>query len=197
LWVVDDGSSDDTALVAESAGAKVLRHAANRGKGAALLTGFRALVSEHFEAVVTLDADGQHPPQEALRLARHSAPAQALILGVRDLKRDGAPENSRFSNGVSNRFLSWFSGLRLLDTQCGLRRYPLPQTLELLCKSPGYAFEAEVILRAARAGLTIEQTPVRVVYPPPAKRLSHFHVWKDPTRIVFRVLGTWLERGAS
>ncbi len=150
-----------------------------------------------FNAVVTLDADRQHPAEEALRLARLPLASETLILGVRDLIRDGAPKNSQFSNSISNRFLSWFSGQSLQDTQCGLRRYPLPQILELPLKSPGYAFEAEVILRAARAGWPIVQTPVRVWYPPPSARVSHFHSVKDPTRIVLRVLGTWLDHRAS
>ena len=107
--------------------------------------------------------------------------------------RDGAPKNSQFSNSISNFFLSRFAGMRLADTQCGLRRYPLPQTLSLRPASPGYAFEAEVILRAARAGWVIEQVPVRVIYPPVNQRVSHFHVVRDPTRIVFRVLKTWFE----
>lgn len=197
IWLVDDGSTDETGRAAADAGATVLAHRTNRGKGAALLTGFRALAKNGFDAAVTVDADGQHPAQEALRLAQFHAPSQSLVLGVRDLYRDGAPRNSRFSNSVSNRFLTWFSGKRLLDTQCGLRRYPLPAVLDLPLRSPGYAFEAEVILRAAQAGWDIEQTPVRVWYPPPALRVSHFHTVKDPARIVFRVLGTWLDRGAS
>ncbi len=197
IWLVDDGSTDDTTGVAQGAGAEVIRHTSNRGKGAALLTGLRALAGEGFEAAVTVDADGQHPAEEAVRLACHSAPAEALVLGVRNLVRDGAPRSSQFSNSVSNRFLSLFSGQSLRDTQCGLRRYPLPQVLDLATRSPGYAFEAEVILRAARAGLQIVQTPVRVFYPPPSARVSHFHPVRDPTRIVFRVLSTWLDRGAS
>ncbi len=156
------------------------------------MTGFRALASEGFEAVVTLDADLQHPAEEAVRLARHSASQDSLILGIRDLRAAGAPGNSQFSNSVSNYFLSVFSGLRLDDTQCGLRRYPLPQTLTLGLRSPGYALEAEVILRAASAHWPLRQIPIRVVYPPKAERISHFHVVRDPTRIVFRVLGTWL-----
>ncbi len=197
VWLVDDGSADETGKAAQAAGATVLKHRSNRGKGTALMTGFRALASVGFDAVVTVDADGQHLAEEAVRLAQFPAPSQSLILGVRDLHRDGAPRNSRFSNSVSNRFLTWFSGKYLSDTQCGLRRYPLPQVLDLRLRSPGYAFEAEVILRAAKAGWSIEQTPVRVWYPPPTARVSHFHAVKDPARIVFRVLGTWLDRGVS
>jgi len=193
VWVVDDGSSDATWSVARDAGAHILRHPSNRGKGRALLTGFRALLESGFDAAVTVDADGQHPAAEALRLAAYPASPTALVLGIRDLCRDGAPKNSRFSNSISNRFLSLFTGQELRDTQCGLRRYPLAETLALRLKSPGYAFEAEVILRAARAGYAIEQVPVQVFYPEPSKRMTHFHNVRDPARIVFRVLGTWLD----
>ncbi len=156
------------------------------------MTGFRAVASEDFDAVVTLDADLQHPAEEALRLSRMTLGQECLILGVRDLKAAGAPPSSQFSNSVSNYFLSRFCGQQLHDTQCGLRRYPLPQTLGLGLQSPGYALEAEIILRAVRANWPIRQVPVRVVYPPKEQRVSHFHVVWDPTRIVFRVLRTWL-----
>ena len=193
LWVVDDGSTDGTSDQARRAGARVLRHEYNQGKGAALLTGFEAIAQRGFEAVVTFDADAQHPPEEAMRLALLPLAPERLILGIRDLARDGAPKNSQFSNSISNYFLSRFAGMHLADTQCGLRRYPLPQTLELRPASPGYALEAEIILRAARAGWVIDQIPVRVVYPPQDQRISHFHVVRDPTRIVFRVIQTWLD----
>jgi hypothetical protein len=141
-------------------------------------------------AVVTVDADEQHPPDETARLARDDAPHEALVLGVRDLARDGAPRPSRFSNGFSNVFLSWFGGITLHDSQCGLRRYPVPETLALGARSNGYAFEAETLLRAARLGWRIVEVPIRVIYPPPAERISHFHAVRDPARIVARVLET-------
>jgi hypothetical protein len=139
---------------------------------------------------VTVDADGQHPADEAARIAFHSAPDDTLVLGVRDLAHAGAPRANRFSNAFSNAWLSWFSGHRLLDTQCGLRRYPIRKTLDLGVRAAGYAFEAEVILRAARTGWRIEQLPVRVIYPPEHERVSHFHPVRDPARIVVRVLYT-------
>jgi glycosyltransferase involved in cell wall biosynthesis len=188
--VVDDGSTDGTRVVAERAGATVVRHEKNLGKGAALRTGLEFAVREGAGAVVTVDADGQHPIEEALRLALHPAPREALVLAVRDLRRDGAPFANRFSNGFSNVFLSLFGGVPLHDSQCGLRRYPVPETLALEARSNGYAFEAETLLRAARLGLPIVEVPVRVVYP--AVRVSHFRVMRDPARIVFRVLETTL-----
>jgi glycosyltransferase involved in cell wall biosynthesis len=188
---VDDGSTDGTAAAAEKAGALVLCHQRNRGKGAALRTGLERARELGAGVAVSVDADGQHPPEEALRILCDPAPPEALVLGVRDLLRDGAPRANRFSNGFSNLFLSLFSRRKLSDTQCGLRRYPVAATLALEPRETGYGFEAEVILRAARAGWRIVETPVRVVYPPEHERVSHFHVVRDPARIVYRVLHTF------
>lgn len=188
--VIDDGSWDGTGQRASVAGALVLRHEVNRGKGAALSTGLAWADAHGHEVVVSVDADGQHPPEEAVRLLLLDAPRDALVLGVRDLVRDGAPWPNRFSNEFSNVFLSLYGRMNLRDTQCGLRRYPVRRTLELHPQDSGYAFEAEVILRMARLRLPIVQEPVRVIYPPEDQRVSHFHSVRDPARIVRRVLWT-------
>jgi glycosyltransferase involved in cell wall biosynthesis len=188
--VVDDGSTDGTSEAARAAGAQVIRHEHNRGKGHALRTGFAALVAAGADAAVCVDADGQHPPAEAVRLAQLAAPRDALVLGTRDLRAAGAPPKNIFSNNFSNRFLSFALGRTLKDTQCGLRRYPLPETLELGGRASGYGYEAELILRAVRQGFRVVEEPVRVIYPPESERLTHFHSVKDPARIVFRVLYT-------
>ncbi|MEZ4374420.1 MAG: glycosyltransferase family 2 protein [Polyangiaceae bacterium] len=190
IIVVDDGSTDATAARARAAGARVVRHPVNRGKGAALMTGFEVAHRRGANMAVTVDADGQHLAHEALRLAEYPAPAESLVLGVRNLERDQAPANSQVSNAISNVFLSAFTGHRLADTQCGLRRYPLPRTLDLGTRDRGYAFEAEILLRASRAAIPIIQVPIEVYYPPPGLRQTHFHVVKDPSRIVRRVLKT-------
>jgi len=190
VLVVDDGSTDGTSEAAQAAGARVVRHAQNRGKGVALRTGFRALLEAGADAAVCVDADGQHPPEEAVRLARDPTPRSALLLGVRDLVRDGAPKANVFSNRFSNRFLSFALGRTLSDTQCGLRRYPLPEILDLGGRAEGYGYEAELILRAARLAWEIVERPVRVIYPPESERVTHFHSVRDPARIVYRVLFT-------
>ncbi len=190
VLVVDDGSTDDTGEAARTAGARVLRHARNRGKGHALRTGFAALEETGADAAVCVDADGQHPPAEAVRLARHPAPRAALVLGTRDLPAAGAPPKNIFSNNFSNRFLSFALGRTLSDTQCGLRRYPLPETLALHGRASGYGYEAELILRAVLQGWQLVEVPVRVIYPPEHERVTHFHSVKDPARIVYRVLHT-------
>lgn len=188
--VVDDGSSDATAECAERAGACVVRHPRNLGKGAALRSGLGVARELGAEVAVSVDADGQHPAAEAVRLLLEPAPADALVIGVRDLVRDGAPRANRISNGISNLFLSAFTHRALADTQCGLRRYPVTKTLALDARADGYAFEAEVLMRAARARWAIAQVPIRVVYPPEHERVSHFHVVRDPARIVACVLAT-------
>ena len=186
--VIDDGSSDRTAERAREAGAEVLSHPRNQGKGRALLSGFERAVRAGARAAVSLDADGQHPPEEALRIALDPSPLGALVLAVRDLRRDGAPPQNRFSNGFSNLWMSWFAKRRLSDTQCGLRRYPLPETLELGLHGSRFELESEVILRAVRAGIPLVEVPARVLYP--ERRTSHFDSVRDPARIVARLLHT-------
>jgi glycosyltransferase involved in cell wall biosynthesis len=191
--VVDDGSTDPTAAVAGAHGAEVVRHPRNLGKGAALATGLREAARRGFQVAVTVDADGQHPAASARRVLEADADPRALVLGIRDLVRDGAPRSNRFGNGVSNFFLSVFAGRSLRDTQCGLRRYPVAETLALGSRAHGYAFEAEVILRALAAGLPVLQIPVEVVYPRAEDARSHFRSVRDPARIVATVVRTVLD----
>lgn len=192
VLVVNDGSRDETADVARACGVELVEHEQNRGKGVALRSGFAWLAERGFEAAVTVDADGQHRAEDALLLARHPAPPETLLLGVRDLARDGAPGANQFSNRFSNFWVSLFSGARLADTQCGLRRYPLRATLALGSEARGYGFESEMLVRAVRRGIPILEVPVRVIYPPESERVSHFHVVSDPARIVVRLVHTAL-----
>lgn len=208
IIVVDDGSRDATASVARDLGCVVVGSARphesgapakNAGKGAALRAGFAAARARGMTVALTVDADGQHPADEARRVLLSPAPEDALVLGVRDLVRDGAPRANRFSNGISNFFLSAFTRRRLRDTQCGLRRYPLERTLALPARGTGYDFEAELLLRAAWSGVTVVEEPIVVLYP--EERTTHFRVSRDPWRIVATVLGAvgdhWLGRRAG
>jgi glycosyltransferase involved in cell wall biosynthesis len=188
VYVVDDGSTDGTGALAEEAGALVLRHDTNHGKGRALRTGLARAADDGYAAAVTLDADGQHPPSEAKRLAELTVGDEALVLGIRDLRGAGAPRPNRISNAISNGFLSMFSRKLLSDTQCGLRRYPLPRVLEIGGRDDGYAFEAEIILLAIAAGIPVVEAPIHVLYP--EDRTTHFDSVRDPMRVVRRVVKT-------
>jgi glycosyltransferase involved in cell wall biosynthesis len=193
LIVVDDGSRDDTRARAKAAGAHVLVHEQNQGKGAALLTGLRAAAELGCKVAVTVDADGQHPARAARTVLEGSADPNALVLGVRDLLRAGAPGPNRFSNGISNYFLSRFAGQKLRDTQCGLRRYPVDETLLRGPRATGYAFEAEIVLLYTAAKLPIVEVDIDVIYPPERERISHFDPVRDPARIIAVVLRTVAE----
>ena len=205
ILVVDDGSVDGTARIARELGCSVVTSSpsdlepSNRGKGAALRAGLEAARARGMSIALTVDADGQHPPEEARRVLFASDDDTALVLGVRDLVRDGAPRANRFSNGISNFFLSGFARRALRDTQCGLRRYPVGATLALGTSGQGYDFEAEVLLRAIWSGLDVVEEPVRVVYP--ANRKTHFRVSRDVARIIRTVVATvgdhWLGRDGS
>ncbi|HEX8791801.1 MAG TPA: glycosyltransferase family 2 protein [Polyangiaceae bacterium] len=191
--VVDDGSRDATGDVAHAAGAGVVRHEHNRGKGAAIRTGLAEAERRGIATALTVDADGQHPPEAARVVLDASRDPTALVLGVRDLVAAGAPRSNRFGNGVSNFFLSLFARRTLRDTQCGLRRYPVRETLALGARADGFAFEAEVILRALSAGLPVVEVPVSVLYPSREERRTHFHNVRDPASIVGTVVRTVLE----
>jgi len=195
VFVVDDGSSDATAELARAAGAQVVVHGTNRGKGEALRTGMQSAYDAGFDVAISIDADGQHPAASAKQLLEVRVGPDALVLGIRDLAGAGAPRSSQISNRISNFFLTLFSGTELADTQCGLRRYPLPSALELAGTDAGYAFEAEIILRALAARVPVIEVPTEVFYPDESERISHFHSVKDPARIVLRVVKTlWATR---
>jgi glycosyltransferase involved in cell wall biosynthesis len=193
ILVVDDGSDDGTSAVAEARGAVAIRHERNRGKGVAICTGLARAARDGMNVAVTVDADGQHPSESARAVLIGSDDPRALVLGVRNLEHDGAPKRNRFGNGVSNFFLSHFAGRPLKDTQCGLRRYPVDETLGLGARARGFAFEGEVVLRALAAGLALVEVPIAVVYPPEKERRTHFRGVLDPARIVLAVVRTVIE----
>ncbi len=191
--VVDDGSSDATGHVARDHGAIVVRHEHNRGKGAALRSGLLEARERGFDVAVSADADGQHPGESARLVLDASADPRALVLGVRDLVGAGAPRSNRFGNAVSNFFLSRFARRRIMDTQCGLRRYPIAETLALRARADGFAFEGEVILRALATGLPLVEVPVAVIYPPRGSAKTHFRRVLDPARIIGTIVRTVLD----
>jgi glycosyltransferase involved in cell wall biosynthesis len=190
VLVVSDGSTDGTVAAATAAGARVIAHDRCCGKGAALLTGLRALVADGFSHVLTMDGDGQHLPEEIPALLAASAAApEALIIGSREFGRLPTTPARLFGNRFANRWVEIACGQALPDTQSGFRVYPLRETLALGLRARHFAFETEVLIRAARRRLPLHSVPVRVYYPPVEERVSHFRPFLDSVRIVFVVLG--------
>ena len=187
--VVDDGSTDGSGdVVANIACATVIRHEKNLGKGAAILTGLAAVAAPPVNArfAVTVDADGQHNPDDARGLFAvvwpdgEPGPRVALVLGARTgMEGRAVPWSSRAGRGFSG-FWVWTSGGPMLsDSQSGFRVYPVAETLALPTAARRFEFEVEVLVRARHAGIPIVEVPVPVTYDPPGGRVSHFRPWRD------------------
>lgn len=190
VLVVSDGSIDGTVAAAKAAGARVIAHARTCGKGAALLTGLRALAEDGVSRVLTMDGDGQHLPEEIPKLLDASAETpDALIIGSRQFEALTTTSARLFGNRFANRWVEIACGQTLPDTQSGIRVYPLRDVLALGLRARHFAFETEVLIRAARKGLTIRSVPVQVYYPPVDERVSHFRPVLDTVRIVLVVVG--------
>jgi uncharacterized protein (DUF2062 family) len=191
LIVVNDGSTDDTAAVlasprwAADAGVTVITHARNRGKAAALRTAFDAAAAAGHTHAATVDTDGQLDPEQLpdlLALSRSSP--HALVIGARDENTAGYPAKNRLGRRLSNLFVWMESGVRVSDSQCGLRVYPLDFVAAARCRSGRYGFETEVITRAGWAGLPLVEAPVRCHYFPKETAVSHFRPWVDSFRAI-------------
>jgi len=161
VLVVDDGSTDGTGDAARGAGADVVAHPANRGKGAALVTAFRTLFGRGCDAVVTVDADGQHLPEEIPRLLEAARGGADLVLGTRDHLFAEMVAARRVANRLSSWAISWAAGQRLSDVQTGFRLYT--RRVVEATGFPETRFDAEsaVVVRASRRGFRIVTVPVR------------------------------------
>lgn len=179
--VVDDGSTDDTAMVSEAAGATVLRQRPNAGKGAALRAGFRHALDLGMDAVVTLDADGQHDPDEIPRfLDAFATDRPELVIGRRDFS--AMPPVRRISNTLGGLALSAAVGRSVPDNQSGYRLIGRTLMRQLLdSEESGFEFEVEMIARCIALGLPIAWVPIRTIY---AGEPSHIRPWRHFTEFV-------------
>jgi glycosyltransferase involved in cell wall biosynthesis len=163
--VVDDGSTDETATEAESAGARVIRHSTNLGKGAALKTGLRYAVSLEADFFLFLDGDGQHDPAEIPAFIDAINRSNAgLVIGNRMLNLESMP----FIRRWTNRFMSWQIGgickLPIPDSQCGFRLARKELQPVLMAPSNRFEFESESLILAARRGVRLSFVPIRTIY---------------------------------
>jgi glycosyltransferase involved in cell wall biosynthesis len=191
--VVDDGSRDGTGDVARSAGAIVLTHEVNRGKGAGLKTAFRWACEHDLEGIVTLDADGQHMPHEIPKfLDCYEKTGGDLIIGGRAHLFGGMLPRRRMANRFSAWTISIASGTGIADSQSGFRFYSSRLMRAVKLRSNGFAMESEVIVRAGRGGFKVLTTPIELGFVDGVST-SHYKPLLDTLRIAGFVFLTYLE----
>jgi glycosyltransferase involved in cell wall biosynthesis len=188
IFVIDDGSRDATAEVARGEGVRVVPHATNLGKGAALRTGFAAAAAAGFTHVLTLDADGQHPPEciPAFLAAQHEA---EIVLGSRLHDASTMPRERRLSNRATAAILSALAGQTILDGQSGYRLLALEALSGIEFESRGFMFESELLVKAARHGARIAHVAIPCVY---GDETSHIDVVSDTLRFLWLVVRSFL-----
>lgn len=163
--VVNDGSTDDTAQVATASGALVISHLGNQGKGSALRAGFAFALQAGYDAVVTVDSDGQHDPAEIPRLlAAASLPQAAVVVGHRAVNHGAMPRLRRWTNQGMSWIVSLLTRQRIPDSQCGFRVIRREVLLAIRLSSRRFDIETELLLAAARGGWTVTSVPIRTIY---------------------------------
>ncbi|TCV96269.1 glycosyl transferase family 2 [Luteibacter rhizovicinus] len=182
--VVDDGSDDRTPDIVSGLPVTLLRHSTRQGKGEALRTGFREVLKQGFDAVVTMDGDGQHLASDIPRiLAASEKHPGSIVIGARLLERDQQPKGRRRANAVADWGISWACAQPVADTQSGQRLYPRVALSLVDLPAEHFVFEAALLIAASR------ELDVGVVSVPIASRyqgefrLSHFSPVRDVTRI--------------
>jgi len=184
ILLVNDGSGDDTALVAQNAGALVLHHPYSKGNGAAIKTGARSATGD---VVVFMDADGQHDPADIARLLEKMEQGHDMVVGARQ-KGSQASVGRGLANGFYNRLASWMTGHKVADLTSGFRAVRADKFREFLYLLPnGFSYPTTSTMAFFRAGYSVGYVPIRA-----AKRVgnSHIRLFRDGSRfllIIFKI----------
>ena len=196
--VVDDGSTDGTGAALAGLPVTLISNPANLGKGASLWRGFAAAIAAGADAVVTLDADGQHCPEDIPRLLAAAAEHPGrIVIGARLWDRDKVPGLRYFGNRFANFWVAWAAGAPVADSQSGFRLYPAAVLKHVnVFHGPGarFAFESEMLIEAGRAGVRTCAVPIAALYPANA-RASHYRSAVDTARIVRMITWKLVTRG--
>lgn len=188
VLVIDDGSSDHTGEMARDAGARVIRHDVNKGKGAALKSGFAYALENGFEVVITLDADGQHLPHEIPKLmtAYEETSADLIIGGRAHLFGQMLPRR-RMANRFSARSIAFASKTNVTDSQSGFRLYSAHLLRSVRLRTDGFDLESEVIVCAGRRKFKVVTIPIELGFVD-GLSTSHYKPLADTLRIAWTVM---------
>ena len=163
--IVDDGSSDDTVKIAQASGAKVLVSARNMGKGASLIKGYNFALKEGFDAVISMDGDGQHSSGDlAAFIQKAQDSGAALIVGNRMGSAKGMPLLRLATNFLMSKIISFMVKQHIPDTQCGFRLAKKELLAKIDLSTSKYETESEILIKAAHLGFKIESIPVETIY---------------------------------
>jgi glycosyltransferase involved in cell wall biosynthesis len=177
--VIDDGSTDATAESARNAGAEVIFHPQNRGKGESIKTGLRHWLDRNFTYVVILDGDGQHRPEEVERFLAAASTGAELLVGTRMTDVREMPLLRRAVNRYMSNKISRLCGQPIPDTQCGFRMVHRNLIPDLLGGADRFEYETEMLILASRKGCRIESVPITTVY---SDEVSSIHPVRDTIR---------------
>ena len=196
--VVDDGSTDGTHTELSDLDVTLLRHIQNRGKAASLQYGFQHALQQGCSAVITLDGDGQHEPEEIPRLIKKATDhSDCIVIAARLINREATPPLRLFGNKFGDFWVSWASGYPIVDSQSGFRLYPaalLEKTILADSKARSFVFESEMLIEAAKQHFYSVRVPVNSIYLPD-RRASHFRLYRDTQNIVGMIAWQLIRRG--
>jgi len=182
--VVDDSSTDETARLAEDAGAHVIRVSKNRGKVNALRIGFLYALEKDFDTIITLDADLQHDPSEIPKfITHHEIHRSKIVIGNRLQSKEKIPQIRYANNIVGAYAFSWLIGQPVVDSQCGFRLYDREVLENIQILNDGFKAEADILLRAGKRGYTIGFVPIKTIYFSNHQHQSYYRPVKDTFRI--------------
>lgn len=182
ILVVNDGSTDSTAEVLKTLGILVIHHPVNRGKGAALKTGFAYAIENGFSAIITMDADGQHDPEAIPGMLNTFQLQKAdIVMGSRDRKNSRMPMHRRFSNWMTSWLISRRARCWIPDSQSGYRVIRTAILADLNLRTNGYETESELLIRAGQKGYRFAFYPVPTLY---HNEKSHIRIFRDTWRFI-------------
>ena len=198
LIVIDDGSVDATGSLIQDLPVVLIRNETNQGKAASLWTGMQEAIKHGADAIITLDADGQHLPEDVPRFikAMELCPGK-IIIGSRLAQKTDIPPRRYYANKFANFWISWAAGYAIEDSQSGFRLYPasLLKQLEINHdKAHSFVLESEILIEASRLGVPSKAIPISAIYQKSA-RASHFRPVLDIVRITRMVAWKLISRG--
>lgn len=197
--VADDGSTDDTATAASQAGAEVVTIERNKGKGNALKLLFQKAMKEGYHAAISMDADGQHDPEDIPQfIAAYTTCPDNIIVGTRMCEKEKIPRARYNSMCIAQFYVSLIANQFLEDTQCGFRLYPLSIIKKLRLMTEGYVTETELLIKTGDMGVKIKFVKIKTIY---SENGSHFKPIRDITSITAYIISyahiKWLIEGVT